>query len=62
MPPDTVERIIAHFEGLELRSTIEARVQARYRKALDCLRAAGPREPAQSYLAAICEVLVSRRT
>jgi len=62
MTPDTIQRIVAHFDGLELRGAIEARVQSRYRKALDCLEAAGPREPAQSYLAAICGVLVSRRT
>ena len=33
----------------------------RYRNALDCLAAAGAREPARGYLAAICEALVSRR-
>jgi geranylgeranyl diphosphate synthase, type I len=59
---ETVERIIAHFDALGLRGAIEARVQERYRKALDCLEEAGAREPARSYLAAICEALVSRRT
>ena len=59
---ETVRRVIAHFEHLELRSTIEQRVEARYRRALACLETAGAREPAKGYLAAICEVMVSRRT
>jgi len=59
---EVVQRVIQHFDRLELRSTIEQRVERRYRKALDSLEAARPREPAQSYLAAICEALVSRRT
>jgi geranylgeranyl diphosphate synthase, type I len=60
--PELVARIIAHFEGLGLQQAIEARVQERYRRALESLDAAGAREPARSYLAAICEALVSRRT
>ena len=60
--PETVARVIGHFDQLELRGTIERRVQERYRKALDSLEAAQPREPAQGYLAALCEALVSRRT
>ena len=59
---DTVGRIIAHFDQLELRTAIEQRVQVRYRNALDSLEAADAREPARSHLAAICETLVSRRT
>jgi geranylgeranyl diphosphate synthase type I len=59
---DMVDRIIAHFETLGLRSAIEKRVEDRYRQALACLDAAQPREPWRGYLAAICEVLVSRRT
>jgi len=55
-------RIIAHFDQLNLRATIEERVGQRYRKALESLDAAGARDPARSYLAAICEALVSRRT
>ncbi|MBV8713943.1 MAG: polyprenyl synthetase family protein [Chloroflexi bacterium] len=62
VPPATVERIIAHFDALNLREIIERRVEDRYRQALDHLEEAGPREPAQGYLAAICEALVSRRT
>jgi geranylgeranyl diphosphate synthase, type I len=58
----TVERIIAHFDALDLRAEIERRVQERYQQALECLDAAGAREPARSYLAAICDALVSRRT
>jgi geranylgeranyl diphosphate synthase type I len=58
----TIERIIAYFDELGVRATIEGRVAARYRQALDNLEAAGPREPAGGYLAAICEALVSRRT
>ena len=58
----TVERIIAHFDQLDLRAAIEQRVQARYRTALDALEAAGARQPARSSLAAICDALVSRRT
>jgi geranylgeranyl diphosphate synthase type I len=61
MPPELVERIIAHFDKLEVRSTVERRVEDRYRKALDYLEAAAPSEPARSYLAAICEALVTRR-
>jgi geranylgeranyl diphosphate synthase type I len=60
--PQLVERIIAHFDQLELRSTVEQRVEARYRLALESLAAAGAREPARGYLTAICEALVSRRT
>jgi len=58
---ETVSRIIAHFDQLDLRAAIEQRVQVRYRNALDSLEAAGAREPARSHLAAICESLVSRR-
>jgi geranylgeranyl pyrophosphate synthase len=61
MPPEMVERVIAHFDRLDLRSTVERRVEERYRKALEYLEAASPREPERGYLAAICEVLVSRR-
>ena len=57
-----IGRIIAHFDQLNLRATIEARVGQRYHKALESLDAAGARDPARSYLAAICEALVSRRT
>jgi geranylgeranyl diphosphate synthase type I len=59
---EQVERIVGHFEALDLRGEIERRVEARYRKALECLDAAGPREPWRGYLAAICEALVARRT
>jgi geranylgeranyl diphosphate synthase type I len=57
-----VERIIGHFDQLELRATVEQRVEGRYRKALESLDAAGAREPARGYLTAICGALVSRRT
>jgi geranylgeranyl diphosphate synthase type I len=60
--PQLVERVIGHFDQLDLRSTVEQRVEARYRKALESLAAAGPREPARGYLTAICGALVSRRT
>jgi len=59
---ETVGRIIAHFEALGLRGAIEERVQERYQQALACLDSAQPRDPWRGYLAAICEVLVSRRT
>jgi geranylgeranyl diphosphate synthase type I len=58
---ETVERIIAHFDQLNLRALIDSRVEKRYRNALERLHAAGAREPARGYLAAICEALVSRR-
>ncbi len=61
MPPDTIARVIAHFDQLDLRTAIEARVERRYGSALDRLAAAGAREPALGYLAAICDALVSRR-
>jgi geranylgeranyl diphosphate synthase type I len=60
--PQLVERIIGHFEQLDLRSTVEQRVEARYRQALETLAAAGAREPARGYLTAICGALVARRT
>ena len=56
-----LERVIAHFDSLDLRGTIQQRVAARYRQAIEYLDAAGPREPARGYLAAICETLMSRR-
>jgi geranylgeranyl diphosphate synthase type I len=59
---DIVQRIIAHFDALDLRGSIERRVEERYRKALEWLDAAGPREPERGYLAAVCEALVARRT
>jgi geranylgeranyl diphosphate synthase, type I len=59
---DTVGRIIGHFDVLNLRATIEERVQQRYRTALESLETAAARDPARSYLAAICGALVSRRT
>jgi geranylgeranyl pyrophosphate synthase len=59
---ETVERIIAHFEALGVRAEIEKRVLGRYHTALKALDAARAREPARSYLRAICEALVSRRT
>jgi geranylgeranyl diphosphate synthase type I len=61
MPPEMVERVIAHFDRLDLRATVERQVEERYRKALELLDAAGAREPALSYLTAICGALVSRR-
>jgi geranylgeranyl diphosphate synthase type I len=61
MEPQTVERIIAHFDDLDLRSAIDGRVEQRYRNALECLASASPRQPARDYLTAICEALVSRR-
>ncbi|HEY0583821.1 MAG TPA: polyprenyl synthetase family protein [Chloroflexota bacterium] len=57
----TVRRVIAHFDRLDLRATVERRVAERYRLALHYLDAAGPREPWRGYLAAVCEALVSRR-
>jgi len=59
---EIVERIIGYFDQLDLRGTIEARVEERYRQALECLEASGARAPAKDYLAAICDALVSRRT
>jgi geranylgeranyl diphosphate synthase type I len=59
--PQMVQRIIAHFDQLDLRARVEQRVEVRYRQALQYLAAAGAREPARGYLTAICEALVSRR-
>jgi geranylgeranyl diphosphate synthase type I len=59
---ESVERIIGYFDEMGVQPTIEQRVEARYRKALEYLSAAEPREPARGYLAAICDALVSRRT
>ena len=60
--PQLVQRIIAHFDRLDLRATVEQRVERRYRQALEHLAAAGAREPARGYLAAICAALVARKT
>ncbi len=57
-----VRRIIAHFDRLDLRASVERRVSVRYRRAIECLALADPREPARGYLTAICGALVSRRT
>jgi geranylgeranyl diphosphate synthase type I len=59
---EMVERIVAHFDGLNLRASIESRVEERYREALAALATAGASEPARGYLAAVCDALVSRRT
>jgi geranylgeranyl diphosphate synthase type I len=59
---ETVERVIQHFDRLELRGAIEQRVESRYETALASLETAGAREPARGYLAAICGALVARRT
>jgi geranylgeranyl diphosphate synthase type I len=61
MEPQTVQRVIAHFDRLDLRRVIDGRVEQRYRNALECLAVAGAAAPARDYLAAICEALVSRR-
>lgn len=61
MEPDLVERVIEHFDRLNLRSALENRVEQRYRRALDYLEQAAPRQPVHSYLAALCEALVARR-
>jgi geranylgeranyl diphosphate synthase type I len=61
MESRTIERVIAHFDHLQLRQAIEGRVEQRYRTALDFLAAAGARRPARDYLSAICAALVSRR-
>jgi geranylgeranyl diphosphate synthase type I len=55
-----VSRVIAYFDQLNLRPELEAQVASHYRAALTALEAAAPREPARSYLAALCELLVSR--
>ena len=56
-----VARVIAHFDALNLRAELEARVAEHYRRALAALEVAGPRPPARGYLAAICQLLVSRK-
>jgi geranylgeranyl diphosphate synthase type I len=62
LDPETVARVIEHFDRLDLSSAIERRVEERYRQALGYLERAGAREPARGYLVAICAALVSRRT
>src|SRR6266508_1300526 len=61
MPPELVNRVIDYFDRIQVRDEVERRVESRYRRALDCLEVARPREPAQSLLAALCEALVARR-
>jgi geranylgeranyl diphosphate synthase type I len=61
MPEELVQRVIEHFDRLELRLELERRVEGRYQRALDCLAAAAPREPAGASLAALCAALVARR-
>jgi geranylgeranyl diphosphate synthase type I len=58
---DAVERVIAHFDALQMRSDLERRIERRYKTALAHLAAAEPREPAAGYLATLCAALVSRR-
>jgi geranylgeranyl diphosphate synthase type I len=60
MPRQSVARVIAHFDALNLRAELEARVANHYRQALAALEAAAPKPPARGYLAALCELLVSR--
>jgi geranylgeranyl diphosphate synthase type I len=55
-----VSRVIAYFDQLNLRPELEAQVASHYRAALTALEAAAPREPARTYLVALCELLVSR--
>ncbi len=57
----TVQRVIEHFDRLDLRRAVEQRVAHRYQRALQHLELARPREPWRSYLVAVCEALVSRR-
>jgi geranylgeranyl diphosphate synthase type I len=59
--PELVERIIAYFDHIQVREIIERRVEQRYKRALEALTAASPREPARVYLVELCELLVSRR-
>jgi geranylgeranyl diphosphate synthase type I len=59
---EEIEQVITYFDRLGLRATIEQRVEMRYRQALEHLAITGAREPARTYLAAICDALVSRRT
>lgn len=60
MPRTSVARVIAHFDALNLRPELEARVASHYQHALNALEQAAPRQPARGYLAAVCELLVSR--
>ena len=61
MPRASVARVIAHFDALNLRADLEARVASHYQQALAALEAAAPRQPARGYLTAICELLLSRK-
>jgi geranylgeranyl diphosphate synthase, type I len=61
MPAETVERVIGHFDQLQLRQQLEQRVEQRYQRALDALERAAPSTAVQTYLAALCEALVARR-
>jgi geranylgeranyl diphosphate synthase type I len=58
---ETVDRIIQHFDRLDVRATVERRVEARYRSALVHLERTGAREPWRTYLEAVCDALVARR-
>ena len=51
MAQPLVERVIGYFDEIELRREVEQRVERRYHRALECLEAANPREPAKTYLA-----------
>jgi geranylgeranyl diphosphate synthase type I len=59
--PELIQRVIAHFEAIQVRQVIERRVEERYKHALEALGAASPREPARECLVALCDLLVSRR-
>ncbi len=62
MPPDLVARTIAHFDELGVRAEVERRVAERYDRALAALRAAGGSGPAFAQLAAVCDLLLARRS
>jgi geranylgeranyl diphosphate synthase, type I len=62
LPNATVDRIIAHFDSLELRGEVERRVEAHHRVALDALERANPRSPAGVYLTTLCDMLIARRS
>jgi geranylgeranyl diphosphate synthase type I len=60
MPRKLVERVIAHFDGLNLRAELTGQVEQHARRALAALEAAAPHEPARSYLAELTSLVVSR--
>lgn len=55
-----VRQVIEHLDAVSVRAAAETRIQQRYARACAALADAAGREPARTYLADICDLLLSR--